>query len=81
MFSVARDAWNSLGNMTKEEAMMAYVEDIQLVSLFYDLRLQNYQFSDIFISLYIPKSIFFYLRFIQITLKTTLHEITDMLHL
>ena len=29
---VVRDAWNSLGNMTKEEAMMNYIEDIQLVS-------------------------------------------------
>uniref|UniRef100_A0A667ZPD7 ACB domain-containing protein n=1 Tax=Myripristis murdjan TaxID=586833 RepID=A0A667ZPD7_9TELE len=28
------DAWNSLGNMTKEEAMMNYVDDIQLVSPF-----------------------------------------------
>ncbi|XP_029929643.1 acyl-CoA-binding domain-containing protein 5A-like isoform X2 [Myripristis murdjan] len=25
------DAWNSLGNMTKEEAMMNYVDDIQLI--------------------------------------------------
>lgn len=33
-FCVARDAWNSLGNMTKEEAMMNYVDDIQLVSPF-----------------------------------------------
>lgn len=33
-FCVARDAWSSLGNMTKEEAMMNYVEDIQLVSPF-----------------------------------------------
>lgn len=31
---VARDAWSSLGNMTKEEAMKNYVEDIQLVSPF-----------------------------------------------
>lgn len=31
---VARDAWNSLGNMSKEEAMQAYVNDIQLVSIF-----------------------------------------------
>lgn len=31
---VARDAWSSLGNMTKVEAMKNYVEDIQLVSLF-----------------------------------------------
>uniref|UniRef100_A0A3B4WR83 ACB domain-containing protein n=1 Tax=Seriola lalandi dorsalis TaxID=1841481 RepID=A0A3B4WR83_SERLL len=28
------DAWSSLGNMTKEEAMKNYVEDIQLVSPF-----------------------------------------------
>uniref|UniRef100_A0A4W5RXG8 ACB domain-containing protein n=1 Tax=Hucho hucho TaxID=62062 RepID=A0A4W5RXG8_9TELE len=28
------DAWNSLGNMSKEEAMQAYVNDIQLVSIF-----------------------------------------------
>uniref|UniRef100_A0A3B5BJX1 ACB domain-containing protein n=1 Tax=Stegastes partitus TaxID=144197 RepID=A0A3B5BJX1_9TELE len=28
------DAWSSLGNMTKEEAMKNYVEDIQLVSSF-----------------------------------------------
>lgn len=31
---VARDAWNSLGYMTKEEAMKNYIEDIQLVSPF-----------------------------------------------
>uniref|UniRef100_A0A669B906 ACB domain-containing protein n=1 Tax=Oreochromis niloticus TaxID=8128 RepID=A0A669B906_ORENI len=26
------DAWSSLGNMTKEEAMKSYIENIQLVS-------------------------------------------------
>ncbi len=31
---VARDAWSSLGSMTKEEAMKNYIEDIQLVSPF-----------------------------------------------
>uniref|UniRef100_A0A665UMI7 ACB domain-containing protein n=1 Tax=Echeneis naucrates TaxID=173247 RepID=A0A665UMI7_ECHNA len=30
------DAWSSLGNMTREEAMKNYVEDIQLVNLFMD---------------------------------------------
>lgn len=29
---VLRDAWSSLGNMTKEEAMKSYIENIQLVS-------------------------------------------------
>lgn len=29
-----RDAWSSLGNMTKEEAMKNYVEDIQMVNPF-----------------------------------------------
>uniref|UniRef100_A0A3B4EYK3 ACB domain-containing protein n=1 Tax=Pundamilia nyererei TaxID=303518 RepID=A0A3B4EYK3_9CICH len=28
------DAWSSLGNMTKEEAMKSYIENIQLVSPF-----------------------------------------------
>ena len=31
---LGRDAWSSLGNMTKEEAMINYVDDIQLVSSF-----------------------------------------------
>lgn len=31
---VARDAWSSLGDMTKVEAMKNYVQDIQLVSPF-----------------------------------------------
>lgn len=31
---VLRDAWSSLGNMTKEEAMKSYIENIQLVSPF-----------------------------------------------
>lgn len=31
---VTRDTWNSLGNMTKEEAMRNYIEHIQLVNLF-----------------------------------------------
>lgn len=30
---VARDAWSSLGNMTKVEAMKNYVQDIQLVRM------------------------------------------------
>uniref|UniRef100_A0A671VA77 ACB domain-containing protein n=1 Tax=Sparus aurata TaxID=8175 RepID=A0A671VA77_SPAAU len=28
------DAWSSLGNMTQEEAMKNYIENIQLVGLF-----------------------------------------------
>lgn len=35
-FFVARDAWSSLGNMTKEEAMKNYVDDIQLVGPLWD---------------------------------------------
>lgn len=31
---VFRDAWNSLGEMPKEEAMAAYVDDLKLVLCF-----------------------------------------------
>lgn len=31
---VFRDAWNSLGEMPKEEAMTAYVDDLKLVRCF-----------------------------------------------
>ena len=32
-FGAFRDAWNSLGDMAKEEAMAAYVDEMKLVTI------------------------------------------------
>uniref|UniRef100_A0A3B4B928 ACB domain-containing protein n=1 Tax=Periophthalmus magnuspinnatus TaxID=409849 RepID=A0A3B4B928_9GOBI len=41
------DAWSALGNMTREEAMMKYVEDIQLVGHSQKMKAQCMQNNNI----------------------------------